>query len=172
MADPFLGEIRMFPFQPVPAGWAPCDGALLPIAQNSALFSVLGTLYGGDGRTTFGLPDLTGRAPMGAGHGPGLTDRRHGEKSGVPEVALTAAQLPAHTHPAAAASDVADTNVPGPGVSLARSSGGALYHDAADVAMAPEAVSEVGGGDPHTNLQPYLALNPCIAVQGSYPSRA
>jgi microcystin-dependent protein len=175
MADPFVAEIRIWALNFAPRGWAFCDGALLPIAQNTALFSLIGTLYGGDGRTTVALPDLRGRAPMGPGNGPGLTPRREGERGGLETVALTSGQLTQHTHTLQANSNPADLSAPNSNRSLARSSGGFAYQtDAAanQVDLASQAVPSVGGGQAHNNMMPYLTLNFCIALVGLYPSRA
>jgi microcystin-dependent protein len=172
MADPFVAEIRIFPFNFAPRGWAFCDGQLLPLSQNTALFSLLGTTYGGDGRVTFRLPNLQGRAPMGAGQGPGLSPRDLGEEGGLESVTLIASEMPAHSHAVRAnALDVADTNVPSPAASFALSSGGALYQNSANATASPAALVVVGGSQPHNNMQPYLTLNFCIALQGVFPPR-
>ncbi len=175
MADPFVAEIRIWALNFAPRGWAFCDGTLLPIAQNTALFSLIGTTYGGDGRTSTALPDLRGRAPMGPGSGPGLTPRQPGEKSGVETVTLTAAQLTQHTHTMRANSNPADLNAPTSNRSLARSSGGFAYQQDSTnnlVDLASEAVPNVGGNGAHNNMMPYLTLNFCIALIGIYPSRS
>lgn len=171
MADPFVAEIRIVPSNFAPSGWAFCDGQLLPIAQNTALFSLLGTTYGGNGTSTFALPDLQGRAPMHPGTGPGLTRRDLGESGGTASVTLLSSEMPAHNHGLGAAASVADTATPGPGTSLARSSGGALYQDSADTELATTAVATAGGGQPHNNMQPYLTMNFIIALQGVFPLR-
>ena len=170
MSEPFIAEIRIVPYNFAPRGWAFCDGQLLPIAQNTALFSLIGTTYGGDGRTTTALPNLQGRAPMHPGRGPGLTSRRLGEKVGITDVTLSEAQIPAHTHALMANDAGHDTPDPG-GHSL---SDRPLYHDGTNnqVDLASEAVGTTGGGQSHTNVQPYLALNFCIALVGLYPSRS
>jgi microcystin-dependent protein len=175
MAEPFIAEIRMWALNFAPRGWAFCDGSLLPISQNTALFSLIGTIYGGDGRTTTALPDLRGRAPMGTGNGPGLTPRQLGQKTGAETATLTSAQLPQHAHGMRASSNSADLGAPTPNRSLARSSGGFAYQqDAASnlVDLAPEAVPNQGGNQPHNNMMPYLTINFCIALQGLYPSRS
>jgi microcystin-dependent protein len=170
--DPFVAEIRIFPFNFAPKGWAVCDGQLLPITQNTALFSLLGTTYGGDGVSTFALPDLQGNAPMHPGQGPGLSLRALGEMGGSETVTLAAAELPAHAHVLRAdVADPADTNVPSPAAALAPSTGGALYRATADTQMAPETLTSVGGDLPHNNLQPYLTLSFNIALQGVFPPR-
>ena len=174
MSDPFLAEIRIFAPNFAPRGWAFCNGQLLPIAQNTALFSIIGTTYGGDGRTTFALPNLQGRAPMHPGDGPGLSSRSLGEKSGSETVTLTEAQMAPHNHQLKAASDSADLNSPGPNRTLARSSGGFAYQQDTTnnlVDLAGEALTQVGGGQAHNNMQPYLALNFIIALNGLFPSR-
>lgn len=171
MSEPFIAEIRIFAGNFAPRSWAFCNGQLLPISQNTALFSLIGTIYGGDGRTTTALPNLQGRAPMHTGRGPGLTSRRLGERSGVTTVTLSEAQMPNHTHSLMAAPDPAEDPGPG-GNSLARSVGGTAYGPAAGlVALDPDAVSSTGGSAPHNNRQPYLGLNFIIALQGLYPSR-
>jgi microcystin-dependent protein len=171
--DPFVAEIRIFPFNFAPKGWAWCDGQILPISQNTALFSLLGTTYGGDGKSTFALPDLQGRAPMHPGQGPGLSLHDLGETGGSDSVTLLASELPGHSHSFQADTvDPADTNVPSPNASLAQSSGGTLYQAASNAQMAPQMLGAAGGGQPHNNLQPYLTLNFNIALQGVFPPRS
>lgn len=172
MSDPFVAEIRVFPYNFAPRGWADCNGQLMPISQNTALFSLIGTTYGGDGKTTFALPDLRGRAPMGWGNGPGLTSRPLGEDTGAATVALNATEMPVHTHTLRAAADVAELNTPGPARSLARSSGGAAFQSTPTTTMDAGAVAAAGGGAPHNNLQPVLVLRCCIALTGIYPPRS
>jgi len=168
MSEPFMGEIRMFGFNFAPRGWAKCEGQLLPISSNTALFSLLGTTFGGDGRTTFGLPDLRGRAAIGDGSGPGLTPRSWGAKGGQETVTLTAQQIPSHTHQLHAAAEAANESKPG-GNELAS---GTFYHAAAtDAPMAASSIGNTGGSQSHTNMQPWLAMNYCIATTGIYPSR-
>lgn len=174
MSEPFIAEIRIFAGNFAPRNWAFCDGQLLPIANNTALFSLIGTTYGGDGRTTTALPNLQGRAPMHPGRGPGLTARRLGEKVGVETVTLSEAQIPSHNHTARADTTVAATSTPSNTTSLARSGGGQAYQTdttANLVDMASQTLSTTGGGQAHANMQPYLALNFIIALVGLYPSR-
>lgn len=173
--DPFLGEIRMFAGNFAPRGWAFCDGALLPISQNSALFSILGTTYGGDGRTTFALPDLRGRAPIHAGNGPGLTDRRLGQLGGSESVTLTVAQLPAHNHTAQlnADSTVAISDRP-TGLLPARNAASTpQYGDTVNTTLSGNAIliGATGGGQSVPIMQPYLTVHYIIALVGTFPSR-
>lgn len=175
MSEPFIAEIRIFAGNFAPRGWAFCDGQLLPVAQNTALFSLIGTTYGGDGRTTTALPDLQGRAPMHPGRGPGLTARRLGQKLGVETVTLNETQMPAHTHAARALAGASTTPTPSSVEALATSAKGRAYNSNAGaplVDMASSALSSAGGGQAHGNLQPFLALNYIIALQGLYPSRS
>jgi microcystin-dependent protein len=172
MADPYIGEIRTFGFNFAPAGWALCNGALLPINQNQALFSLLGTFYGGDGRTNFALPDLRSRVQLGHGEGPGLPFYSIGDKGGAGTVTLTAAQLPAHSHQVNASDHGGnDGPVRSPeGHVLER---GNIYADAPDgkTVMNAGMIGNTGGGQPVSILPPYLVLNFCIALQGIYPPR-
>ncbi len=173
MADPFLAEIRIVPFNFAPRGWAWCDGQLLPISQNTALFSLLGTNYGGNGTSNFALPDLQGRVPMMPGQGPGLSPRTLGESGGSATVTLTQAELPAHSHalragPVTADNDPGPDALLGPAVATMPAYAGAT---GATVALAPEAISPAGGGQPHNNLQPFLTCYFVIAMQGIYPPR-
>jgi microcystin-dependent protein len=172
MSEPFVGEIRSFGFNFAPTGWAQCNGQLLPISQNTALFSILGTTYGGDGRSTFGLPNLTGAVPMGAGQGPGLTLRDLGETGGSEAVTLTTQQIPPHNHVANCQSG--NGNQPAPaGNFWAQDLGGSKeYGNTGPAQMAAGAVGNVGGGLAHNNLQPYQVLNYCIALQGIFPPRS
>lgn len=181
MADNFLGEIRVFPYNFAPKGWALCNGQLLPISQNTALFSLLGTMYGGDGKTTFALPNLQGAAPVSFGQGPGLTLRSQGEVGGSDKVTLTTAQLPAHTHNVAVASTNDGTTASATptastvfGVEQARSvsSGYVSVGSQAAVAMNASAVAQAGNGQGHDNMPPYLVFSFCIALQGIFPSRS
>ena len=173
MADPFVAEIRIFPFNFPPKGWAFCDGQLLPLSQNTALFSLLGTTYGGNGKSTFALPDLQGRAPMHPGQGPGLSLHDLGETGGSETVTLLESEMPAHSHAVLAAASPGNLNAPGSDRGIARSQGGSAY--IADitglVGMAPQALAPAGGDFPHNNMMPYLTLNFCIALQGVFPPR-
>jgi len=175
MSEPFIAEIRIFASNFAPRGWAFCNGQLLPISQNTALFSLIGTTYGGDGRTTTGLPDLQGRAPMHPGTGPGLASRRLGQEGGVESVTLSEAQNPSHNHTINAAANPAEAPGPGPsgGNALGRSVGGAYYATSTNpVPFNSATMQNTGGGQAHNNLQPFLAINFIIALQGVYPSRS
>lgn len=167
MSEPFLAEIRIFPYNFSPRGWAFCSGQILSIAQNTALFSLLGTTYGGNGQTTFALPNLQSRTPIGFGQGPGLSPYQLGEVGGVETVTLTAQQVPAHSHQVLANPGPATTGVPGQTVSLANTTA-AVYGPAQNL-VTMNTVSEPS--QPHFNRQPYTVLNFCIAVEGIYPSR-
>jgi microcystin-dependent protein len=171
--DPFVAEIRIFGFNFAPKGWAFCNGQLMPISQNTALFSLLGTTYGGDGKSTFALPDLQGNAPMQPGQGQGLSLRDLGQLGGTESVTLLQSEMPVHTHSLMASVDPADSQIPTANATLARSSGGNAYttNTAGLVQMAPQALAIAGGSLPHNNLQPYLTLNFCIALQGVFPPR-
>jgi microcystin-dependent protein len=172
VADPFVAEIRIFPFNFAPTGWAFCDGQLLPISQNTALFSLLGTTYGGDGKSTFALPDLMDRVPMHPGQGQGLSLHDLGEESGVEFVTLIQSEIPGHSHALQANVLSADLTAPSPARVMARSNGGEAYHAPTDlVQMHPQALAVAGGNQPHNNLMPYLTLNFCIALQGVFPPR-
>ncbi len=175
MADPFVAEIRIFPFNFAPKGWAWCDGQLLPLSQNTALFSLLGTTYGGNGKSNFALPDLQGRAPMHPGQGPGLSLHDLGETGGSETVTLLESEIPAHSHAVRAAQDPGDVTAPSPNTSLAVSTGGALYVQGSSnpplASMAPQTLAPAGGDQPHNNLQPYLTFYFCIALQGVFPPR-
>jgi microcystin-dependent protein len=174
MADPFVAEIRMFPFNFAPTGWAFCDGQLMPISQNTALFALLGTTYGGDGKSTFALPDLQGSAAMHPGQGQGLSLRDLGEMSGVETITLLVSEIPVHTHTLMAdALDPADLTTPAANRVLAQSTAVFAYQPSnANIApMAFQALPPAGGSLPHNNMQPYLTLNFCIALQGIFPQR-
>lgn len=175
MSEPFVAEIRIFAGNFAPRGWAFCNGQLLPIAQNTALFSLIGTTYGGDGRTTTALPNLEGRAPMHPGRGPGLTDRRLGQKGGVETVTLTEAQMPNHNHTMRANTNAGDLQIPSNQRSFARTQPGFAWHSSSTsnlVAMADQALPSSGGSQAHNNLQPFLTMNFIIALVGLYPSRS
>jgi microcystin-dependent protein len=171
MSDQFLAEIRIFPFNFAPTGWAQCDGQVMPISQNTALFALLGTVYGGDGKSTFALPDLRGSAAMQPGQGQGLSLRDLGEITGVESITLLVSEIPVHTHAVRTSTEPGDNSVPGPNLALTVSTGAFVYHTAQDTTMAPQAISIAGGSLPHNNMQPYLALNYCIALQGIFPQR-
>ncbi|CAM2007923.1 phage tail protein [Acanthopleuribacter pedis] len=171
MSEPFVGEIRMFAGNFAPRGWAFCDGQLLAVSQNDALFSLLGTIYGGDGRTTFGLPDMRGRIPIHAGSGPGLSPRRLGAKGGAENVTLTVNQLPSHGHPLRAVTTVADRSNPQGAVLAASLAADSYNTELPTEGLSSAAVSKLGGSRSHTNLMPYLCINFIIALFGIYPSR-
>lgn len=172
MADPFVAEIRIFPFNFAPRGWAWCDGQLLPLSQNTALFSLLGTTYGGNGKSNFALPDLQGRAPMHPGQGPGLSLHDLGETGGSDTVTLLESEIPSHSHNLRVyPSDPADHFSPA-NASLARSNNGNAWGAAASlVPMSGSAIAPAGGDQPHNNMQPYLTFYFCIALQGVFPPR-
>ena len=170
MSEPFVGEVRMFAGNFAPRGWAFCDGQLLAVSQNDALFSLLGTIYGGDGRTTFGLPDLRGRVPIHAGHGPGLSERRLGAKGGAENVTLTVNQMPSHSHRLKGSSNIpSDRNANG-GVT-GQTISDTYVNDAPFTNFNSESITGVGGSRSHTNLMPFLCINFIIALFGIYPSR-
>jgi microcystin-dependent protein len=168
--DPYIGEIRIFAGNFAPRGWALCNGQILSIAQNTALFSLLGTTYGGNGQTTFALPDLQGRLPMHPGNGPGLTPRTLGETSGTETVTLILNQIPSHTHQPRASTEDANSATPLNATWALASN--PMYRPDDGVAMAPNALAQAGSGQPHNNLQPYLVVNFIIALQGVYPPRS
>jgi len=184
--EPTLAEVRLFAGNFAPRGWAFCDGQLLPINQNQALFSLLGTIYGGDGRTTFGLPDLRGRVPLGPRNGPGLSSYREGQRGGVESVSLTNAELPSHRHGVAmgltltrpASTTPSDSTlpiasaVPGATSMPAYSNAGANTQMLAGPIAGGVTLQASGGGQPHENRQPLLGLNYIIALQGLFPSRS
>jgi microcystin-dependent protein len=173
MSEPFTAEIRIFAGNFAPRGWAFCNGQLLPVAQNTALFSLIGTTYGGDGRTTTALPNLQGRAPMHPGRGPGLTDRRLGQRGGVETVTVSEAQMPTHNHSVMASPNPGSVFAPSNTTALARAVGGAAYKDASpNASFAEGSLLSTGGSQPHNNLQPFMAINYIIALVGLYPSRS
>src|SRR5881409_625791 len=173
--DPFVAEIRILPFNFAPKGWAFCDGQILPLSQNTALFSLLGTTYGGDGKSTFALPNMQGNAPMHPGQGPGLSLHDLGETGGSETVTLLVSEIPAHTHSMRAHNgDQADHQIPAPTTSIAQSANGAAYQTNATqnlTLLNPSALAPAGGDQPHNNMMPYLTLNFCIALQGVFPPR-
>ena len=173
MADPFVAEIRIFPFNFAPKGWAWCDGQLLPLSQNTALFSLLGTTYGGNGKSNFALPDLQGRAPMHPGQGPGLSLHDLGETGGSETVTLLESEIPAHSHSLNASRQDATERIPtgqvpagGLGGIVAYGTPGALTQ------LSPNALTPAGGDQPHNNMQPYLTFYFNIALQGVFPPRS
>jgi len=173
--DPFVAEIRIFPFNFAPKGWAFCAGQLLPLSQNTALFSLLGTTYGGDGKSTFALPNLQGTVPMSAGQGAGLTDRFLGETSGSETVTLLTSEMPAHDHTVQADFDINNATSISP-VAAVLVNAGTTFTFSVNASpqlqmMNPSMVSVTGGSLPHNNLMPYLTLNYCIALQGVFPAR-
>ena len=173
MADPFVAEIRIFPFNFAPKGWAFCDGQLMPLSQNTALFSLLGTTYGGDGKSTFALPDLQGNASMHPGQGPGLSLYDLGQMGGTETVTLLQSEMPVHTHSLQYHTvDLAELNAPAVNRSLVTSANATAYVTPANlVPLAAQALPPAGGDQPHNNMMPYLTLNFNIALQGVFPPR-
>jgi microcystin-dependent protein len=175
MSNPFVAEIRIFPFNFAPKGWAFCDGQILPLSQNTALFSLLGTTYGGDGKSNFALPDMQGNAPMHPGQGPGLSLHDLGETGGSTTVTLLQSEMPSHPHSMMAANLLSDQAAPTPTRALARSINADAYvagsTNPAQVQMNPTMLAPAGGDQPHNNMMPYLTLNFCIALQGVFPPR-
>ena len=175
MSNPFLAEIRMLGCNFAPTGWATCDGQILPISQNTALFALLGTSYGGDGKSTFALPDLQDSVPIHWGQGAGLSQYSLGQQGGEPIVTLLVSEMPFHTHNMSAyASDPADNRIPAPNMSLGAPAVGNVYSSTASglTQMAPQALAVAGGSLPHNNMMPYLTVNFCIALQGVFPQRS
>jgi microcystin-dependent protein len=180
-ADPYLGEIQIFPYTYAPRGWAYCDGQIIPIAQNQALFSIISTIYGGNGTTTMGLPDFRGRIPIGLGRGPGLTERRLGYPLGTQSVILQESQIATHTHfLSATIVDIADSTDPlgsclakAPKIKTAKAAAN-HYHDETGglVTMSPSSLGSTGGTQPHNNIQPILGLSFYISMDGVYPPRS
>lgn len=173
MSDPFVSEIRMVGFSFAPKGWAFCSGQLLPISQNTALFSLLGTMYGGDGKSTFALPDLQGSAPLHAGQGPGLTERFIGEVGGSPTVTLLESEIPTHNHTASGVSGTGPTSPANNswGTGVGRTPPPSYQNGNPNVTMSPNALGVTGNSSPHNNMQPYLVVNFIIAMQGVFPPR-
>ncbi len=167
----FLGEIRMFAGNFAPRSWAFCEGQLLPIAQNTALFSILGTIYGGDGRTTFALPDLRGRSPISSGNGPGLPSYREGEKSGTPTNTLTVGQMPSHNHPTAIQVNTGAAGESNPQNQFLGAANRYAEAATANAALGGVASGNSGGNQSVNNMQPFQAVNYIIALQGTFPSR-
>ncbi|MEQ1822294.1 MAG: tail fiber protein [Fimbriimonadaceae bacterium] len=172
MADPYIGELKLVPYNFAPRGWAFCAGQLLPIAQNTALFSLLGTTYGGNGVSTFGLPDLRGRIVVHPGQGPGLSNYDQGERAGVESVTLTQSQIPAHNH-LVQVNGNPPTQATAPGAFAAQTAGtvGNTYGTVTTGNMPSATIATVGGSQPHSNEQPYLTLNYVIALEGVFPPR-
>lgn len=176
MADPFVAEIRIFPFNFAPKGWAWCNGQLMPLSQNTALFSLLGTTYGGDGKSTFALPDLEGRAPMHPGQGPGLSLHDLGETGGSETVTLLESEIPAHSHGlrcSTTGTDEEGLKTPAGNTTGLEPNTFPIYGPANSlVSMSPQALVPAGGDQPHNNLMPYLTFYFCIALQGVFPPRS
>lgn len=171
-AEPFLGQITFVAFNFAPVGWAECNGQIMPIAQNTALFSLLGTTYGGDGQTTFALPDMRGRVLVHSGQGPGLNHYQQGQMGGQEAVTLTTNQIPAHTHTVNAVSTEGNENNPADKLLADTKTLDKEYSDATpNTTMSPAMIGATGGSQPHQNLQPYIALKCIIATKGIYPSR-
>ena len=172
MADPFVAEIRIFPFNFPPTGWAFASGQLMPLSQNTALFALLGTTYGGNGKSNFALPNLDGSAPMHPGQGQGLSLYDLGQQGGSETVTLLQTEMPAHNHFVRAnTQDPGDIGLVNANASLAQSTGGSVYTTTSNTQMAFQALPPAGGSLPHNNMMPYLTLNFCIALQGVFPQR-
>jgi microcystin-dependent protein len=171
MTDPFIGEIRLFPYNFAPRGWAFCNGQVLSISQNTALFALIGTIYGGDGRTTFALPDLRGRVAVSSGQGPGLSTYDLGEVGGEESVSLTESQMPSHHHRMSVNGPSSGSNNPNNRY-LGRVSTGTAYAGSSNgKTLNPQAITPVGDDQPHENRPPHLTLNYCIALEGIFPAR-
>jgi len=168
-SDPFVAEINLFPFDFAPKGWAQCNGQLLPISQNTALFSLLGTTYGGDGKSTFALPNLNGNIPIGFDQGPGLSLRDLGETGGTETVTLLQSEIPSHRHSTMA--DAGPATTASPAAALPATSETEVYHSSVAPGTPTRSLPAAGADVPHQNLQPYLVLNYCIALQGVFPPR-
>jgi microcystin-dependent protein len=171
MSDPFVAEIRIVGFNFAPTGWAQCDGQLMAISQNTALFALIGTYYGGDGKSTFALPNFQGSAPMHQGQGPGLSNHMLGEQSGSSYVTLLTSELPAHTHTVAGTGNEPLETDPSNGSWAALENGKGYRRQDIDTTMSPHALALAGSSLPHNNMQPYLTLNFIIALQGTFPQR-
>jgi microcystin-dependent protein len=170
MSEPFLGMIIIVPYNFSPRGWAFCNGQILPIAQNTALFSLLGTTFGGNGQTTFALPDLRGRFPNSSGQGPGLSSYDLGQVSGTETVTITINQMPSHNHLVGCNNEGSSSASPSTALP-ANTSVGNIYAPTADSIMAPNMIQPTGGSQPTPIMNPYLTLNYCIALEGIFPSR-
>ncbi|PCK02251.1 MAG: phage tail protein [Alteromonadaceae bacterium] len=173
MSEPFIAEIRIFAGNFAPKGWAFCNGQLLPISQNTALFSLIGTTYGGDGRTTTALPNLEGRSTMHPGRGPGLTQRRLGQNLGEETATLSEAQIPNHNHTLSGTATLGDKTMPSSATTLSNAFGGRVYNTTPQnlVPLAASALGSTGGDQTHPNMMPFITLNFIIALVGLYPSR-
>lgn len=173
MSEPFIGQIMAVGFNFAPRGWAMCDGQLLPISQNDALYALIGTTYGGDGVTTFALPDLRSRIAIHQGQGPGLTNRPIGQASGTETVTLTSNQMPSHTHPVSATAVNADKPTPANNIWATEPTTSTFFYGAGptDSTMNPQTISTAGGNQPHDNLMPYLTMTYVIALFGIFPSQ-
>lgn len=172
MADPFVAEIRIFPFNFSPKGWAWCDGQLLPLSQNTALFSLLGTTYGGNGKSNFALPDLQGRAPMHPRQGPGLSLHDLGETGGSDKVTLLESEIPDHTHQFKIINEDSNSNIPNSNTGFGISAKANVYaNQVPNVNMNDNTIAPSGGDQPHNNMMPYLTFYFCIALQGVFPPR-
>jgi microcystin-dependent protein len=173
--DPFVAEIRIFPFNFAPKGWAFCDGQILPLSQNTALFSLLGTTYGGDGKSNFALPNMQGNVPMHPGQGPGLSLHDLGETGGSDTVTLLESEIPSHSHAFMVSNQQSDVQQPQSSVALGRTVGATPFVTGSPtpalVQMSPNSLSPAGGDQPHNNMQPYLTFYFCIALQGVFPPR-
>jgi microcystin-dependent protein len=176
MSEPFIGEVKIFGFNFAPRGWALCNGQLLPISQNTALFSLLGTQFGGNGKTNFALPNLQGEVPLHQGQGPGLSARQMGETAGLAAVTLQTSNMPAHTHAVSCSTASGTSASPAGNVWATAGTRGAGINEYSGTAgssptLAPAAVGTAGGSQPHNNMPPYLVVNFCIALQGIFPQR-
>ncbi len=176
MSTPFIGEIRMFGFGFTPVGWQACDGSLLSISEYSTLFALVGTTYGGDGQTTFGVPDLRGRLPIHQGQGPGLSNYIIGQVAGTETVTVLPTQMPAHTHTALATTGAATSLTPGTALLPGAVSGDTFYATdltgATPIVMSAQSTTQAGGSQPHDNTMPTLTVQYCIAVDGAFPTQA